>query len=140
MLDERLCTMPEIYGHELQKWDAKRVFSKIQRDLPREYTDRVLRTWQVAVLLQRDKATIRALCLAGKISCKVTKSGRLFSIKDLSDYIADTNHRKFNGKKHGRWSKKEINALKNNGYCKTRSKAANKIMASRINNSKSIPI
>jgi hypothetical protein len=126
--------MPEIYGYELQLWSARRVFSKIQRDLPREYTDRRLRTKEVAILLSRDTSTIRSLSKAGIIKHGIDKIGRTYSIKDLSDYIADYSPRKYKAKKHGKWSRQELKALVDNGYCKTRSKLANKTMRSRINN------
>jgi len=135
---DTMSIMPDVINESYTIAHARQVFSRMRDRCPKEYEEKKLSIRQAAELLNVDHKTlhqrIRLNLLNPQKEMDENKyiKRMLVSVRDLADMLIEKPLKECSGKPAKRYTKEEIEELKNTGRVASRSYDSYKVKANRL--------
>jgi len=137
-LSDSLSTFPEVFNEHYSLSHAKHVFSNMRDRCPKEYEEKKISIRQAAELLNVDHKTLHQRIEKGLLKVKKEKADNnyvkrmLVSVRDLADMLIEKPLKKCSGKPAKRYTKEEIEELRETGKVSSRTYDSYKVKAHRL--------
>lgn len=128
----------EMFNEHYSISHARHVFSRMRDRCPKEYEEKKLSIRQAAELLNVDHKTLHQRIKSGLLNVKEETADNkyvkrmLVSVRDLADMLIAKPLKACSGKPAKRYTKEEIEELKNTGKVASRSYDSYKVKANRL--------